>query len=233
MIKYESSESRSYGAPEGIPVNSTTGFTMSFHCAHRASQFLPVVFDQLVADQIHGARHDLIQFINRQTDPMITDSVFWKVISSNSLTTIARTDQRLSLGVAFFDFFLLKVIVQTRFQNSHRLGQVLVLRSLFETLDHDASRVVRDSNGRRSLVHVLAAGTATGGVAFDVIIFGFQFDFDVFGLGQNSNRRGRRVDSSFGLRFGNALNAMTATFILQFAVTAFAFDRSRDFFETA
>ena len=91
---------------------------------------------------------------------------------------------------------------------------------------------VSDPHAAFGLVLVLAARPArTHDV--DQEVLGADHDVDVLGLGQDGDRRGRRVDPPLRLGFGHALNAVAAAFELEVAKGALTRDAERHFAETA
>ncbi len=124
------------------------------------------------------------------------------------------------------------VLEQPRLEHAQRLGQVLVLALFVLTLHDDAALQVREPDGRLRLVDVLSA-RAAGREQVLAIVLGLDVDLHVLRLGQHGHRGGRRVDSPLGLRLRHALHAMSAAFVLQLAVAAFAFDAQDHFLEAA
>ena len=176
---------------------------------------LSIVIDQRVGDHLNRSGNDLIEFVQGQVDTMIGHTVFRKVVGSNSLASVAGTDQALSLVRSLLVLLLLKVIIELRFQNPHSFGKVLVLRAFLETFDNNAGFMVRDPNRRSGLVDVLTTGATAGGVAFDFIILRLEIDLNVLGFRQHRDGRSRCMDAALGFGIGHALDAVAATFVLQ------------------
>ena len=175
----------------------------------------------------------MIQLVDRQIDTVIGDAIVRKIISSNTLATVTRTDQAFPFAGPLLRFLLLIEIVQLGFHPSNRLGQILVLTSLFTAFDFDPRLFVNQSDRRSGFIDVLSTSTTTGRIPFGCIVVRFQIDFDVFRLGHHGHGCRRRVNSAFGFRFRNPLHTMTTTFVLQFAKAAFARYGQDDLFEPA
>ena len=107
---------------------------------------------------------------------MISYAILGKVISTDTLGTVAGADHVFAGGVAFGAPLLLVVIVQTTAQNPPGLGAVLVLAFLVLHADGNAGRYVFQFDGGTNLVYVLPAGTAGAGDVLDDFIF---LDIDV------------------------------------------------------
>ena len=153
---------------------------------HRTTQRLALVFDQSVGQITNITSDDLIQLIYRQTNAMIGDSIVGVVVGANALAAVTRSDQRLTLiGSVLVNLALLKV-VDSRFQNPQRFGEILVLAFFILNGDDDPSLMMRQSNGRISLVNLLATGTA-GAIIVSPIVIGLDVDLDILRFRQHRN----------------------------------------------
>src|SRR4030095_10711118 len=92
---------------------------------------------------------------------MIGDAALRKIIGSNPLRAIARSNLaapfRGPLGVALAAF----LVIELGAQHCHRLGAVLVLRSFFLHSHDDAAWNMSDADGGFGFVDVLTAGSAS------------------------------------------------------------------------
>ena len=208
------------------PIGPRHGSAFQSSIAHFAAQGAAIVVDQCIGDRLQISGDDLIEFVQREIDAMVGDPVLGKVVGANPLAAVPGADQRLSLVGPFLFFFL--AFVDRRVAPSVRagLGQILVLALFVLALDDDTRFVMRQSNGRFGLVDVLPA-RAAGVKLVDPVVVRLQIDVDIFRFGHHRDRGGRRVDASLGLGFGHALHAMSAAFVLQFAIDAFAFEGQR------
>ncbi len=97
---------------------------------------------------------------------MVGDPALGEIVGTDTFGAIPGADQQLArLG----DFLVRRgvlAVLQLGGEPGHGLGAVLVLRTLFLTLDHNASGQVRDTNRRVGLVDVLTAG-AGGAIGVD------------------------------------------------------------------
>src|SRR5205807_3602465 len=112
---------------------------------------------------------------------------------------------------------------------------VLVLAALILALDlHFVGRalLVPDADGTLGLVDVLPTGPA-GAHLLPVNVLGADLDRHLVGLGQDGDRRRRRVDAALLLGLGDALNPMSATFIAEVLENLVACHAEDDLLEAA
>lgn len=56
---------------------------------HAVAKGVPVMLDQRVRDRLQISSQDLIQFVQRQVDPVVGNTIFGEIVSPNSLAAIA------------------------------------------------------------------------------------------------------------------------------------------------
>ncbi len=128
------------------------------------------------------AFHHLRQFVKRQVDAVVGDAALWEVVGADALRTIAGADLSAPVGGARGVQLAALLIVKLGAQHGHRLGLILMLRSLLLHVDDDAAWQMRDADRGFRLVDVLAAG-ALGTHGVDLEIFIVDFDVDVLHFG--------------------------------------------------
>src|SRR4029077_20165723 len=104
------------------------------------------------------------------------------------------------------------LVEQTRLEQGQRARAILVLAAFVLALDDDTARQMRDADRGVGLVDVLAAGAGSA-ECIDFEVRRIQVDIlDLIHLGQDRNRRSRRVDAALRFGFRYALHAMRAGF---------------------
>src|SRR5712691_6123056 len=104
------------------------------------------------------AVHDVVDLVEGETDAVVGDPSLRKIISADTLGTVARADQGFARG-GFLRLLLAPLLVlDARREHRERFFLVLVLRSRVLAFHHDAAGKMRDSHRRVGLVDVLAAG---------------------------------------------------------------------------
>ena len=99
--------------------------------------------NQRLDDCIHRALQHFIQFVQRQVDPVISDTPLRKIIGADALGPVAGADQNTTRFRLLALLLGLRSIQQLGLQQSHGAGSILVLGALVLTLDHDSRRNVR------------------------------------------------------------------------------------------
>ena len=74
--------------------------------------------DQGVGDRLQVSGQHVVQLVEREIYTVVGHAVFRKIVSSNALTAVARTDHDLALVGALFKFCLLLQIVDPRLQHA-------------------------------------------------------------------------------------------------------------------
>ncbi len=124
-------------------------------------------------------------------------------------------------------------VLQLGRQPGQGLGAVLVLGTLFLTLDDDPGRQVSDADRRVGLVDVLAAG-ARGAVGVDAQVGRIDFHGRLLvRLRQDRHGARRRMDASLGFGLRHTLHTMRAGLELELGVDVVALDAGNHFLVTA
>ena len=156
----------------------------------------------------------LVDLVERQIDPVISDATLGKVIGADALRAIAGADLAAAVGRALGVELLAFELIEPRAQDLHRLRLVLVLRFLVLLADDKAGRKMGDAHGAVGGVDRLAAGTARP-EHVDAQILVVDLDVDVLGLGQHRHGGGGGMDAALRLGLRHALHPMHAGFELE------------------
>ena len=99
-------------------------------------------------------------------------------------------------------------------------------------LDDDTRRQVRDSDCGFGAVDVLPA-RAAGAVSVDSQVGGIDCDVDILGFGHNGDGYRAGMNSASALCDGDALDAVSAALVFEFAEGSRAVNRENNFLEAA
>ena len=162
---------------------------------------------------------------------MVRHAALREIICPDPFGTIPRTHLTGPIGGAFTVDPLALQIIKPGAQNLHCDLSVPVL-GFFRTDDDDARWNMGDPHGRVGGVHVL---TARAGCAHrvDPQVCRVNAQIDLFRFGQNSNRRGRGMDTATRLGHGDTLDPMNTGFIFQPGKHVVAFDMGNHLFQAA
>src|ERR1039457_1359306 len=194
--------------------------------------FALVVSDQRVEDSVHLALHHEIELVERQADAVIAHAILREVVGADLLTAVARPHHALALRAQHRLLLFQLQLVQAGTQHSLGLGAILDLRFFVLAGNHQAGGQVGDAHGRIRGVDALPAG-AGGTEGIDADVLGLDLDLNFVGFGQDRHRDGGGMHAALLLRYGHALHAVHATFVLQFGVDLGAGDQRDHVLEAA
>src|SRR6266853_2419516 len=153
--------------------------------------------------------------MKRQADAVIGDAVLREIVSADFFGAVAGFALTAALGGEGGLALLLFLLVEAGAKNAHGFGAIFDLRFLVLLGNDQAAGDVRDAHGGIRSVDGLAA-RAGRAERVDAQIFGFDFDVNFVGFGENRVGGGGRVDAALRFRGGHALNAVHAAFVFQF-----------------
>ncbi len=154
------------------------------------------------------------------------------IVGPDPLAAVTAADLRLAIGRLGLLLLGEHLVIETRLQNLHRLGLVLVLRLLVLAGDDQPGRHMGHADGRLGLVDMLPAG-AGGPEQVDAQFTRVDLDLDIIRFRQDRNRAGRGMNPALRFGFRYPLHPVGAAFELEPRVNPVTTDHGDDLLETA
>lgn len=182
-------------------------------------------FDEVLDVAVHEGG----EVVHRVADAVVGDAALGVVVGAYFLGAVACGHESLTFGGHLFHVFVVLAFVKSGTEDDEGFLEVLNLRLLVLTGDHDASGDMGEADGGIGGVDALAARTG-GAEGVFAHIGHVEFYVEFFGFGQYNYSCCGGLETALGLGSGDALDAVHAALVFQQSVGFLTGDAEGDSF---